>query len=70
MDIDSEEQWLNKMADKGCELKGKVFLSYCFSDETSSDNSTVKIDYRTFRACQEKCVSYSRYFFTRSFRWS
>ncbi|WP_382893064.1 hypothetical protein, partial [Streptomyces sp. NPDC056664] len=21
-------------------------------------------------ACQEKCVSYSRYFFTRSFRWS
>lgn len=22
------------------------------------------------RACQEKCVSYSRYFFTRSFRWS
>ena len=27
MDIDSEEQWLNKMADKGCELKGKVGLS-------------------------------------------
>ncbi|MGN7943289.1 IS3 family transposase [Virgibacillus sp. 6R] len=28
--------------------------------------------YKTFeeRACQEKCVSYSRYFFTRSFRWS
>ncbi|MCY9374523.1 DUF2812 domain-containing protein [Bacillus spizizenii] len=49
MDIDSEEKWLNKMADKGCELKGKCFLSYCFSDEASSDNSTIKIDYRTFK---------------------
>lgn len=25
MDIDSEEQWLNKMADKGCE--GSVILT-------------------------------------------
>ncbi|MFB0634393.1 DUF2812 domain-containing protein [Bacillus rugosus] len=49
IDIDSEEQWLNKMAGKGYELKGKCFLSYCFSDEASSDNSTIKIDYRTFK---------------------
>ncbi|KAF1678434.1 DUF2812 domain-containing protein [Bacillus mexicanus] len=48
MDIDREEQWLNEMADKGCELKGKGLLSYHFADEASSDNSTVKIDYRTF----------------------
>ncbi|MEQ2525581.1 hypothetical protein WMO40_02620 [Bacillaceae bacterium CLA-AA-H227] len=24
----------------------------------------------SFGACQEKCVSYSRYFFTRFFRWA
>ncbi len=30
MDIDREEQWLNKMADKGCELKGKFFYPIVF----------------------------------------
>ncbi|NTU26233.1 DUF2812 domain-containing protein [Bacillus tequilensis] len=48
MDIDSEEQWLNKMAYKGCELEGRGLLSYRFADEASSDNSTIRIDYRTF----------------------
>lgn len=45
-DIDCEEQWLNKMADKGYGLKGKGFFSYRFADEATSDPSIVKIDYR------------------------
>lgn len=28
MDIDSEEQWLNKMADKGCELSFFILLFF------------------------------------------
>jgi hypothetical protein len=48
-DIDCEEQWLNKMADKGYGLKGKGFFSYRFADEATSDPSIVKIDYRTFK---------------------
>ncbi|MEC1994828.1 peptidylprolyl isomerase [Bacillus subtilis] len=69
-----------KYDDMKKELKSEV-LEQKLNDSNAVQEAVQKVmkkadievkdkDLKATWACQEKCVSYSRYFFTRSFRWS
>lgn len=71
MDIDCEEQWFNKMVDKGYGLKGKGFFFYWFVDEVMLDFFIVKIDYCIFKYLEDfidYCILFEdsgwKYFFS------
>ncbi|GGH32565.1 DUF2812 domain-containing protein [Paenibacillus segetis] len=61
INFEKEEQWLNEMAKQGYQLVKKSSSSLYRFQSANPDNTTIKIDYRTFKK-QEDFVDYCTLF--------